>query len=79
MYNDWVLETEKLNKGKTLKVGDSVIDMGNRKGIVVKIIHGICVENHGVIYVWQSETTRYGDDNCEHYVDFGWQKCLRIL
>jgi hypothetical protein len=76
---NWTDKTERLNSNRQLKRGDEVIDIDKHKGIVVKIIHGIDVEDHGTVYVWQSERTEYGGDNCEHYVEFGWQKCLRVI
>ena len=75
----WTAKTEKLNADRVLRVGDSVIDMYKNAGVVVKISPGVDIEDHGTIYVWQSEQVGYGDDNCEHYVEFGWQKLLRIV
>ena len=75
---NWYAKTQRLNIGKTLKVGDKVVDIEKNKGIVVKIIKGHDIEDHGCIYIWQSERTNYGADNCEHYVEFGWQQHLRI-
>jgi hypothetical protein len=59
-----------------LELGDNVIDFNGHKGIVVNIIPGTSDENHGMIAVWQSERTGHGDDNCEHYVEFGWERVL---
>ena len=66
-------------KTKTIKRGDCVIDIYGDRGIVVKIVHGHSVEEHGTIAVWQMDRTEYGADNCEHYPYFGWEKVLRIL
>lgn len=64
-----------------LKRGDEVIDIWGSKGIVVKIVkpENPTVEDHGMIFVWQSERTDYGADNCEHYVYHDWEKVLRIV
>ena len=62
-----------------IKVGDSVVDILGDPGIVVKIIPGVDAENHGTIYVWQSEKVGSGADNCGHYCYFEWEKTLRIL
>ena len=64
---------------KELKVGDEVRDQDGHRGIVVKIEKGTDDVNHGVVYVWQSERYEYGQDNCEHYVEFGWQRSLRVV
>ena len=55
---------------KKLKRGDIVIDGWGSKGVVVKIIPGVSIEDHGTIYVWQMDKTEYGTDNCEHYIEF---------
>lgn len=34
--------------------------------------------DHGTVYVWQSERTQYGDDNCEHYSYLNWSENLRL-
>lgn len=75
----WTAKTTRLNAERTLRIGDEVIDMYKNKGIVVKIIPGASNEDHGSIYVWQSEKLEYGSDNCEHYVEFGWKPWLRVI
>ena len=55
------------------------MDIHKHKGIVVKIVPGYDIEDHGTIYVWQSERTNYGADNCEHYVYHNWEKVLKII
>ena len=75
----WTAKTLKLNKDRILKVGDCVVDMFSNKGVVVKIMPGVDIEDHGAIYVWQSERKEYGADNCEHYVEFGWKEHLRVI
>jgi hypothetical protein len=80
----WIQKTKKLNTGKTIAIGNKVKDVDLNKGIVVKIImpdysDQIDIEDHGTIYVWQSERTKYGDDNCEHYTYSNWDEWLRIL
>jgi hypothetical protein len=62
-----------------IRRGSLVVDNFGDKGVVVKIVKGTNHENHGTIYVWQSERTGYGADNCEHYPEFEWQKSLNIL
>lgn len=62
-----------------LKIGAEVMDIHKHKGIVVKIVPGYDIEDHGTIYVWQSERTNYGADNCEHYVYHNWEKVLKII
>ncbi len=69
----------KENEGRTLKRGMRVIDWWGETGIVVKIIPGVDTEDHGTVYVWRDSEMYYGADNCEHYVEFGWQRNLRIL
>lgn len=77
----WLIKTEKMNFQKELKRGDEVIDRFGDKGIVVKIEkpEEPTIEDHGTIYVWQSEQVNYGGDNCQHYSFLGWEKMLRIL
>lgn len=75
----WFEKTKRLNESRTLKVGDEVIDIDKNKGIVVKIVKGISIEEHGVIYVWQTERLNYGSDNCEHYCEINWKDTLRII
>jgi hypothetical protein len=57
------------------------MDIGGHKGIVVKIVkpENPTVEDHGTIYVWQSEKFEYGSDNCEHYVFHNWEKFLTVI
>lgn len=63
-----------------VSVGDHVQDkFDNTEGIVVKIIPGQDVEEHGTIFVWQLNRTEYGIDNCEHYCHFGWRNVLKVL
>jgi DNA-directed RNA polymerase subunit F len=75
----WLEKTRRLNESNTLKVGDEVVDIDKNKGIVVKIVKGISLDEHGVVYVWQSERYEYGSDNCEHYCEFTWKDTLRII
>lgn len=76
---DWTAKTLRLNESLDISVGDEIIDVDGHKGIVVKITPGYSVEDHGTIYVWQSERYNYGADNCEHYKYHNWQPFLRIL
>ena len=62
-----------------IKVGDSVVDIWGNPGIVVKIIPGVDIEDHGCVQVWQSERFEYGSDNCEHYCHFGWKTVLKVI
>jgi len=78
-FEQWTAKTIRLNAERILKVGDEVIDAEKNRGIVVKIIPGVSAEEHGTIYVWQSERMEYGSDNCEHYVEFGWKPWLRVI
>ncbi len=67
---------------KLLKVGDHVIEHSLSpltEGVVVKIVKGFDNDNHGTVFVWQMNRFEYGADNCEHYVEFGWERSLRIL
>ena len=77
---EWQKKTEKLNSERTLAIGDQVVDLYGSKGVVVRIDipNNPCFENHGTVYVWQSEKTEYGSDNCEHYTFIDWKKLLRI-
>jgi hypothetical protein len=50
-----------------IKRGDVVVDLWGAKGVVVKIVEGHDIEDHGTIYVWQMDRTEYGALNCEHY------------
>ena len=68
----WITKTQRLNKDKELTIGAEVIDLDQHKGIVVKI-------ENDTVYVWQSERTDYGSDNCEHYHLEYWKEFLRIL
>lgn len=77
----WIEKTQRLNEGIELKRGMEVKDVYGKKGIVVKIIPENPenpIEEHGAIYLWQSEKTEYGADNCEHYCYHNWQSFLRI-
>lgn len=80
-FRQWTDETEKENVLKEIKRGDEVVDFFGDKGIVVKIEKPYIptIEDHGTIYVWQSEQTEYGDDNCQHYTFLHWQKMLKIV
>jgi len=62
-----------------LKRGRVVIDTDGNRGVVVKIVPGFDIENHGTVYVWQMDRMDYGSDNCEHYCEFGWEKSLKII
>jgi hypothetical protein len=62
-----------------IKRGDRVIDTYGNRGVVVKVVHGHSVEEHGLVQVWQMDRMNYGADNCEHYCYFEWEKILRIL
>jgi hypothetical protein len=62
-----------------LRRGCLVVDVDNNRGVVVKIEPGTDDEDHGTVYVWQLDRMDYGADNCEHYPEFGWQRCLTIL
>lgn len=64
---------------KTIKLGDRVIDKWGWRGVVVDVVYGHSVEEHGSIKVWQSDRTEFGADNCQHYCYFEWEKVLRIL
>ena len=71
--------TKTYNENRELLVGDKVIDIDKNLGIVVKIIIGTDIDDHGTIYVWQLERVEYGSDNCEHYAEINWRENLRIL
>lgn len=75
---NWRAKTERLNEHREIKRGMLVTD-GEHMGVVVKIVPGHDIEDHGTIFVWQSERDDYGADNCEHYVHFGWKSSLRII
>lgn len=75
----WVSKTERLNEGMMPHIGDQVIDEWGCKGVVVKILRGDEFGHGGTIYVWQSERTGYGIDNCEHYGMDNWRSVLRIV
>lgn len=77
--DQWTAKTLRVNADRILKIGDEVVDVYKNKGIVVKIVPGVSDEDHGAVYVWQSERMEYGSDNCEHYVEFGWKLLLRVL
>lgn len=74
----WWNKNERENKDRVIKVGDRVGDADGNYGIVVKVIPGIDDEDHGTVYVWQSDRVGYGSDNCEHYSFTSWQRMLRI-
>lgn len=75
----WVTATPISNMNRDLNLGDCVIDEFDNLGIVVKIGKPEIDLPDGTIYVWQSERTGYGSDNCEHYTYVGWQSLLRIV
>jgi len=76
----WLDKNDRINHDKTLKVGMEVIDSYGDKGIVVKIIKDEdTAESDGCVYIWQSERTDYGSDNCMHYALKIWKRELRIL
>ena len=78
--HDWLDKNNRLNEEKELKLGMEVIDRYGDKGVIVKIIEGDgSMEDHGVIYIWQSEKTDFGADNCQHYAFNMWKRELRIL
>jgi len=77
--DNWTEKTKRLNADRALKIGDQVVDVDGHKGVVVKIVPGISDEDHGVIFVWQADRYEYGSDNCEHYVEFGWQPWIRVI
>ncbi len=62
-----------------LCIGSEVIDLNGYRGIVVKIIIGDTIEDHGTVYVWQMSRTNYGIDNCEHYPYSNWPKFFHII
>lgn len=64
-----------------LEVGDHVKDrtQNSNEGIVVRVEIGKSVEDHGAVWVWQMNRENYGIDNCEHYVEFGWEKSLKLI
>jgi hypothetical protein len=76
----WTEKTKCLNQDRELARGMQVKDAWGNRGIVVKIEipDEPSVENHGTVFVWQSERTGYGDDNCEHYTYTSWKEFLRI-
>jgi hypothetical protein len=76
---DWMAKTQRLNESLEISVGDEIVDVEGHKGIVVKVIPGVSIEDHGTVYVWQSERVEYGADNCEHYIHYNWKPFLRIL
>lgn len=78
--NQWLDKNERINHDKILKVGMEVIDCYGDKGIVVKIVKDEdTVDSDGCVYIWQSERTDYGSDNCMHYALNIWKRELRIL
>lgn len=77
--NAWLKKTKELNVGVVLKIGLEVKDLNGRKGVIVKIREPEDAEDHGTVYVWLSEVTGYGDDNCEHYCWTNWHDFLRVI
>lgn len=78
----WMNKNKRLNESINLFIGMEVKDVNGHKGIIVKIekFEGdLNEENHGTIYVWQSDRTNYGSDNCEHYCLNNWKNLLRVL
>lgn len=78
----WTEKTKRLNENIEPRIGMEVKDIHGHKGIIVKIElpeGEITKENHGTLYVWQSERTNYGTDNCEHYCLSNWNNFLKIL
>lgn len=75
----WMNKSLKLNTGKTLQVGNKVMDLNKNLGVVVKIDPPQEEGDHGTVYVWQLEKINYGADNCEHYAFTQWSSILRIL
>jgi hypothetical protein len=75
---NWRIRTAKLNADKVLICGCEVVDMEKNKGIVVRVNHAT-PDNHGSVFVWQSERVGYGADNCEHYAASNWREWLRII
>jgi hypothetical protein len=67
------------NANVTLTIGTEVKDVNGNMGVVVKIVPPSNDDNHGTVYVWQSELTEYGSDNCEHYTYINWKEHLRVL
>ena len=66
-------------KEDDLCVGDKVEDAFGNRGIVVKIIKGNDDIDHGTVYVWQLDRVEYGQDNCEHYPELGWERILKKI
>jgi hypothetical protein len=78
-WSPWQAKTAKINADTDeLAIGTSVIDLFQDKGIVVKIEY-YDGPDMGTIYVWQSERTGYGLDNCEHYHVVNWRTILRPI
>jgi hypothetical protein len=76
----WTNKTQRVNQDiADIKRGMAVIDMFGNKGIVVEVFTGHNQEDHGMIAVWQSERTKYGCDNCEHYPYHDWKSILRVV
>ena len=77
----WIEKTKRLNEHRELVRGMEVKDAWGNLGIVVKIEipDEPSIENHGTVFVWQSERTEYGSDNCEHYCYTNWKEFLRII
>jgi hypothetical protein len=74
---------DKINKMNEheLKLGAEVVDLWGHQGVVVKIVKPDVptIEDHGTVFVWQSDRIEYGADNCEHYTFHNWQKVLRVV
>ena len=75
-FQAWSGKTLRLNANSDLQIGDHVIDLYGDKGVVVKI-EPATLDYHGTIFVWQSERTNHGNDNCEHYPFTNWKALLR--
>jgi len=75
----WYDKNERINAHHLLCIGDRVKDENGNTGVVVKIIYGKDIEDHGTIFVWQEDRYEYGADNCEHYSQINWHKYLRVL
>ena len=73
---NWCDKSEKLNQNKMLAVGDTVVDIDNIKGVVIKINPGYNIENHGCIYV---RDKTQNNSEYEHYAFFNWQRNLRVI
>ncbi len=79
MRDVWSVAEGRIVTDKQLRRGCLVVDSYGDRGVVVKIEKGFNNEDHGTVYVWQTDRMDYGADNCEHYPEFEWWKCLTIL